>query len=139
MLQPTVSFEKGFCNYDCTLCSEVCPTGAIKLLTKDLKQKTQIGHAVFIEENCIVNRHHTDCGACAEHCPTQAVSMQPYKDGLSIPHVDASICVGCGGCEFACPAKPFKAIHIEGHLSQTQRAEFKETKQSVQQVDSFGF
>ena len=27
--------------------------------------------------------------------------MVPYKDGLTIPHVNKEICVGCGGCEYA--------------------------------------
>ena len=139
MLQPTMVFEKGFCNYDCTVCTDVCPTGAIRPLTVHEKHRTQVGYAVFIPENCIVERFGTDCGACAEHCPTQAVSMQPYKDDLAIPVVDASICVGCGGCEYACPAEPYKAIHVEGNPTQKQREEFDETPQEIQQVDDFGF
>ena len=63
-----------------------------------------MGYVVFIEENCIVYTDGTSCGACSEHCPTQAVAMVPYKDGLTIPHVNKEICVGCGGCEYVCPA-----------------------------------
>ncbi|MCL2347337.1 MAG: 4Fe-4S binding protein, partial [Planctomycetaceae bacterium] len=29
-LQPCISFEHGFCNFDCTICSEICPNSALK-------------------------------------------------------------------------------------------------------------
>ena len=72
-MQPTVSFEKGFCNFDCTVCGDVCPNGAIPPLTVEQKHLTQMGYVVFIEENCIVLTDGTSCGACSEHCPTQAI------------------------------------------------------------------
>ena len=103
IMQPTVSFEKGFCNFDCTVCGDVCPNGAILPISVEQKHLTQMGYVVFIEENCIVYTDGTSCGACSEHCPTQAVAMVPYKDGLTIPHVNKEICVGCGGCEYVCP------------------------------------
>ena len=112
VMQPTVSFEKGFCNFDCTVCSDVCPNGAIPPLTVEQKHLTQMGYVVFIEENCIVLTDGTSCGACSEHCPTQAIAMVPYKDGLTPPHVNTEICVGCGGCEYVCPARPFRAVSI---------------------------
>ena len=85
VMQPTVSFEKGFCNFDCTVCSDVCPNGAIPPLTIEQKHLTQMGYVVFIEENCIVLTDGTSCGACSEHCPTQAIAMVPYK--LSLIHI----------------------------------------------------
>ena len=139
MMQPTVSFEKGFCNFDCTVCGDVCPNGAIKPLTVDEKHLTQMGHVIFIEENCIVHTDGTSCGACSEHCPTQAVAMVPYKDGLTIPQVNTEICVGCGGCEYVCPARPFRAIYIEGNPVQKEAKPFKETETEKIEVDDFGF
>ena len=29
MSQPMMDYEAGYCNYDCIICGEVCPTGAI--------------------------------------------------------------------------------------------------------------
>lgn len=139
MMQPTVNFEKGFCNFDCTVCGDVCPNGAIKLLTVEQKHLTQMGYVVFIEENCIVYTDGTNCGACSEHCPTQAVAMVPYKDGLTIPHVNKEICVGCGGCEYVCPARPFRAIYIEGNPVQKEAKPFKEEKKENVEIDDFGF
>lgn len=139
IMQPTVYFEKGFCNFDCTVCGDVCPNGAIKPLTVEQKHLTQMGKVVFIEENCIVHTDGTSCGACSEHCPTQALSMIPYKDGLTIPHIDTNICVGCGGCEYICPARPFRAVYIEGNAVQQEALPFVESEKVEIEVDDFGF
>ena len=139
IMQPTLFFEKGFCNFDCTVCSDVCPNGAILPLTKAQKHLTQIGKVHFIKSNCIVHSEGTSCGACSEHCPTQAVSMVPYRDGLTIPHINPEICVGCGGCEFVCPVRPFRAIYIEGNKVQEQAKPFVENKEEKIKVDDFGF
>jgi formate hydrogenlyase subunit 6/NADH:ubiquinone oxidoreductase subunit I len=139
MMQPTMYFEKGFCNFDCTVCSEVCPNGAIKQLTKDEKHLNQGGHVVFSREICIVQTEETNCGACSEHCPTQAVTMVPYKDSLTIPQINVEICVGCGGCEFICPVRPFRAIHVEGHAVQGQAKPFEEQEKEEKEIEGFGF
>lgn len=139
MMQPLMSFEKGFCNFDCTVCSEVCPNAAILPLTVEEKHVTQVGKVVFLVENCIVNTDETNCGACSEHCPTQAVSMVPYKNGLTIPQVNPDICVGCGGCEYVCPVRPFRAIHIEGNAVHQRALPFKEAEKKDVQLDGFGF
>lgn len=139
IMQPTVNFEKGFCNFDCTVCGDVCPNGAIKPLTVEEKHLTQMGYVVFIEENCIVYTDGTSCGACSEHCPTQAIAMVPYKGGLTIPHVNTDICVGCGGCEYVCPSRPFRAVYIEGNPIQKAAKPFKETEKEEVEIDGFGF
>lgn len=102
------------------------------------KHTNQMGHVTFILENCIVYTDGTSCGACSEHCPTQAVSMVAYKDDLTIPHTDTSICVGCGGCEYICPAEPHKAIYVEGVDKHQRITLHKEEKQEVK-VNDFGF
>lgn len=138
IMQPKLYFDQGFCSYDCTVCGDVCPTGAILPLTKDEKHHTQMGQVNFIIENCIVYYDETSCGACSEHCPTQAVSMVPYKGALTIPHIEPSICVGCGGCEYVCPAVPFKAIYVEG-LKEQQTIELVHEEKEEHVIDGFGF
>lgn len=138
IMQPKLYFDYGFCSYDCTICGDVCPTGAILPLTKEEKHHTQMGQVNFILENCIVYYDETSCGACSEHCPTQAVSMIPYKGSLTIPHIEPSICVGCGGCEYVCPAIPFKAIYVEG-LKEQQIIELEHEEQEEHVIDDFGF
>ena len=112
MMQPVMTFEKGFCNFNCTVCSNVCPNHALRPLTKEEKHKTQVGYAVLDKEICIVSTKYRGCGACAKHCPTQAIKMTTYKGELTIPVINANTCVGCGQCEFVCPEQ---AIYVEGN------------------------
>ncbi len=114
IMQPTLDYAVGFCEYECNTCSVVCPSAAILPLTLDEKQAVKIGRVVFAEERCVVVTNETECGACAEVCPTNAVRMTPYRDGLHIPETFDEYCTGCGGCEFACPVIPDKAIYVIG-------------------------
>jgi len=123
---PTMDYDKSYCQYECTKCTEVCPTEALTELSGKRKKLSQLGTAIFVKENCVVETRGKDCGACAEHCPTKAVTMRPYKDGLRLPHVDNTICVGCGACQHACPTLPFKAIYVKGHEVQAVAEEFSD-------------
>ena len=139
IMQPVMKFDKGFCNFDCTLCSEVCPTSALSKLSKEQKHLTQVGKVIFLLENCVVHTNGTSCGACSEHCPTQAISMKPYKDGLTIPEINQDICVGCGGCEFICPVRPYRAVYIEANLVHKQAKPIEKEKNNEIKIDDFGF
>lgn len=117
-MQPEMSFERGYCRPECTKCSEVCPTAAIKRIKIDEKSSIQIGHAVWIKENCVVMRDKVKCTNCERHCPTGAIQLIPLSDNpdsLKIPAVNTERCIGCGACENLCPARPFSAIYVEGH------------------------
>ena len=115
MMQPHMDYHSGYCNFDCKICTDICPTGAILPLELEDKKLVQLGKAKFIKENCIVETERTDCGACSEHCPTKAVDMVPFEEGLFIPEVNEDICIGCGACEYACPTVPYKAIFVDGN------------------------
>ena len=119
LMQPESSYERGYCRPECTKCSEVCPAGAILKITAADKSAIQIGHAVWVKENCIPLTDGVDCGNCARHCPTGAVQMitsdPDNPDSPKIPMVDTERCIGCGACENLCPARPFSAIYVEGH------------------------
>ena len=119
LMQPEMSYERGYCRPECTKCSEVCPAGAILKLTPADKSATQIGHAVWVEKNSVPLRDKVECGNCARHCPTGAITMVPSDaddaDSLKIPVVNVERCIGCGACENLCPARPFSAIYVEGH------------------------
>lgn len=140
IMQPYLDFGTHiYCNYECTICSTVCPTGALKPLTVEQKKVTQIGVAHFRKELCEVYVNETDCGACSEHCPTQAVKMIPYKDGLTIPEVTPELCIGCGGCESICPVQPYEAIYVEGSSKQLLAEKPKEAEKFEKKVEDFGF
>ena len=119
LMQPVMSFEKGYCRPECTRCSEVCPAGAIKLIDKEEKTSIQIGHAVVAVDFCISALGEAECGNCARHCPAGAIEMVPSDpdDDLSpsVPAVNEAMCIGCGACEHLCPVRPLSAIHVEGH------------------------
>ena len=119
LMQPTMSYEHGYCRQECTRCSEVCPAGAI--VKVDLPEKTsiQIGHAVWIKKNCVVLTDEVECGNCARHCPSGAIEMVPLdasnEESPMVPAINEAACIGCGACEYVCPSRPFSAIYVEGH------------------------
>ena len=132
VMQPTLSFERGYCRTDCTVCSDVCPTDAITKLTKENKTKVAMGNAVYVRENCIVVKDDVNCDGCWRICPTDAITRE-YRDGGApyippadkpdantvdlrlVPMVDKNKCIGCGACEYICPARPLAAIFVEGY------------------------
>lgn len=119
LMQPTMSYERGYCRPECTRCSDVCPAGAIKPLDDLEKSSIQIGHAVWIKKNCVPITDGVECGNCARHCPTGAIEMIPLdendEESPMIPAINEAVCIGCGACEYVCPSRPFSAIFVEGH------------------------
>ena len=119
LMQPTMSYEHGYCRPECTRCSEVCPAGAIKPVDKDEKTSIQIGHAVWIKKNCVPITDGVECGNCARHCPSGAIEMVPLdennEESPMVPAINEAACIGCGACEYVCPSRPFSAIYVEGH------------------------
>lgn len=126
LFQPEMQFDRGWCPPGCTLCGEVCPSGAIKKITPEEKTAIHIGHAVWEMSGCLPVSDGISCGQCARNCPAGAIRMVKMSDmgilvkegdgKLRIPQVNESRCIGCGACEHACPAEPVPAIHVEGHL-----------------------
>ena len=139
MLKPRLAYISSYCNYECTVCSDVCPTGAIKPLTVEEKVTTQVGIATFFQNRCVVNTEEKDCGACSEHCPTQAVHMVPYKGTLTIPQINPDLCIGCGGCESICPVRPMRAIIVKSNVEHKYVEKPKEEEVKEVEIDDFGF
>lgn len=108
--KPHLDFTRGFCNFDCTACSTVCPEGAILPISRENKQRTQIALASFHSEHCIVHRDQTECGACTEHCPTKALSTFEGK----VPSCNTSVCIACNVCVQTCPQHAISLVS-DGH------------------------
>ncbi len=99
VMKPRLDFTRGFCNFDCNVCSTVCPEGALLPLPLPEKKKTQIALASFHRDRCIVQQNRTECGACTEHCPTKAL----FTKEETFPIFRHDRCTACGECEGVCP------------------------------------
>lgn len=119
LMQPEMSFEKGYCRPECVKCSEVCPAGAILKITPEEKTEWKVGTAGVDYDLCVVNRDGVSCGNCARHCPVGAIKMvkKNPEDEKSprIPSVNEEKCIGCGACENLCPSRPISAITVNGY------------------------
>lgn len=120
LMQPEMSYEKGYCRPECTRCSEVCPAGAIVPVSVEEKSSISIGHAVVDYASCIAAAEGKKCGNCARHCPAGAIRLVSNRpddpEAVRIPSVNAERCIGCGACEYNCPVSPRSSIHVEGNL-----------------------
>ncbi|MDR2890883.1 MAG: 4Fe-4S dicluster domain-containing protein [Alistipes sp.] len=121
LMQPEMTFERGYCRPECVECSEVCPAGAIERISPADKSAISVGNANYIADNCVVGRDNLPCTACERHCPTKAITLVPRDPAdpksLKIPAIDNTLCIGCGACEYHCPARPFAAIYVEGNVT----------------------
>jgi ferredoxin len=112
----------GYCEYRCTLCGQVCPTGAIRRLSVDEKATVRIGTAMIDKGRCLPFAHSTSCIVCEEVCPTPKKAIWFEEVGvlnragktltMKQPHVDLELCIGCGVCEAKCPVLGRPAIAV---------------------------
>jgi ferredoxin len=111
---PRLVPEIGYCEYQCTLCGNVCPTGAIPSLTLAKKKKIRLGLAEIDRSICIAWAENKECIVCEEHCPVADKAIK--LTGLR-PYVDHRLCVGCGICQNKCPTRPVRAIKVSPRKS----------------------
>nr|MBC8360498.1 4Fe-4S binding protein [Candidatus Desulfatibia profunda] len=121
---PNLVMIQGYCEYTCTLCSQVCPTEAIRKLTvkEKIELPVRIGSAYVDRGRCLPWSGNGPCIVCEEHCPTSPKAIQliqgavPGPTGkyidVKLPYVNLKNCVGCGICEYKCPVKGKPAIRI---------------------------
>ena len=98
-----LDLEGNFCRYNCNMCGNVCPTGAIRKLPLSVKQHLRIAKVSFDPSVCIVFQEGAKCGKCGKACPTGAVTLR--KNGT--PKFNAKLCIGCGACRSVCPTEAY--------------------------------
>ena len=103
----------GYCEVNCTLCGQVCPTGAIQRIT--IEEKTglgpfvaegpiRLGTAFFDHGRCLPWSMETPCVVCEEVCPVSPKAIYSRevtitkRDGNPITlrrrYVDPALCIG---------------------------------------------
>jgi polyferredoxin len=128
----------GYCEPSCVLCGQVCPTGAIQKITEEQKlgigqKPISIGTAFYDQGRCLPWSMATPCIVCEEFCPTSPKAIwveevdvpkrlpmagpggeAPAMETVHVqrPHVDPSLCIGCGACEKVCPVQDKPAVYV---------------------------
>ncbi|UWZ83607.1 4Fe-4S binding protein [Occallatibacter riparius] len=119
---PVLNMKLGYCEYECNLCSQVCPTQAIGTNALEQKQQIRIGTAFFDRNRCLPWALARTCIVCEEHCPTpkKAIWLQEVQvttpEGASLtvkqPHVNPDLCIGCGVCQNKCPLTDQRGVYV---------------------------
>jgi formate hydrogenlyase subunit 6/NADH:ubiquinone oxidoreductase subunit I len=122
-----MNMNTGYCELNCTLCGQVCPTGALQRMTIAAKRgipdgtAVKIGTAFVDRSRCIPWSLGRDCLVCQEVCPVSPKAIYDIegtlvKDGEEIvlrrPQVDPGRCIGCGLCQHECPVHDKAAIRV---------------------------
>ena len=125
---PTLVSRFGYCDYSCTSCGEVCPSGAIPELTLADKRREILGRAVIDEDTCIPFAEGRECIVCEEMCPVPQKAIVfdldevTRPDGVTVtvrlPRVIEDDCIGCGICEYQCPVNGPAAIVVKTDAGQ---------------------
>lgn len=120
----------GYCEPTCVLCGQVCPTGAIQKINETQKlgdpvrhiEPIKIGTAFYDHGRCLPWSMATPCIVCEEFCPTSPKAIwveevdTPDRNGHPVhvqrPHVDPTLCIGCGACEKVCPVQDRPAVYV---------------------------
>ena len=112
----------GHCDYACTACGDICPTGAIPVLPLADKRETVIGKAYIDPVRCIAWSERGPCIVCEEMCPVpekaiklaekQATDAGGASYVLQLPVLEYDLCIGCGLCEAKCPVVGDAAIRV---------------------------
>lgn len=131
---PIVNARHGYCEYNCNLCGEVCPTGAIHPLELEAKKEMRMGSAYFDKSRCIPWYRGEDCLVCEEHCPLpdKAIKFDIREarrpDGttriVKFPYVDETLCIGCGICVTKCPVEGPGGIFLTNAMEQRWGEDF---------------
>jgi len=122
-----MDMERGYCEYNCVMCGQVCPSGAIERLTivgktgGETGEPVKVGNAFVDRSRCLPWSFDRNCVVCEEVCPVspKAIYTETVSktiDGkvveLHQPRVNPEHCIGCGLCQHECPVNDLAAIRV---------------------------
>ncbi|HIA28257.1 MAG TPA: 4Fe-4S dicluster domain-containing protein [Planctomycetes bacterium] len=140
---PVMNFNIAHCQLKCTLCSEVCPTGAIRKITVEEKLgkgefvdkgPIVLGTAFFDLGRCLPHAMQIPCVVCEEVCPVSPKAIQTHDEEiktvfdevvvLNKPFIVPELCIGCGICQAECPVRDQRAVYVTavGESRSTERS-----------------
>jgi MauM/NapG family ferredoxin protein len=97
-------------------CTEVCPTGALQLVSKEpdeILHRVAMGTAEIDVALCYSYNSYI-CGSCYRACPFPGKAMSLGMWEKPVVHTDG--CVGCGLCERSCIMYP-QAIRVKPRIA----------------------
>ncbi len=97
-------------------CAQVCPSGALTPSAESSFDTMQLGIA-HIETDWCLAWMMKGCTLCKNACPREAITFDDHNR----PHVDETLCNGCGSCEQACVSLESVSVGA-GDRSATTRA-----------------
>ena len=124
---PVLVPRVGYCEPTCTLCTQVCPTAAIRRVHENQKtgangsKIVRLGTAFIQRGRCLPWAMGTPCTVCEEFCPAspKAIHLEEVQvevRGKSVtllrPYIDPALCTGCGACENVCPVHDRAAVIV---------------------------
>lgn len=119
---PILMPKVGYCEYNCNMCGQVCPTGAIRPLPLEERQEIKMGTAHFDKTRCIPWYYGEDCMVCEEHCPLpdkaikfreeHMLTIDGRDTSVLLPYVVENTCIGCGICVNRCPVEGDRGIFL---------------------------
>lgn len=128
---PVMNFHIAHCQLKCTLCSAVCPTGAIRTITVTEKLGAgpyasrgpiRLGTAFVNTTRCLPWANQIPCVVCEEVCPVAPKAIQTIDEEvkdvfgkrvmLNKPFIVPDLCIGCGICQAECPVQDRPAVYV---------------------------
>jgi len=117
---PVLNAQTGYCEFECSLCTRVCPSGAIEPLTLGRKKVFKVGTATIDRSRCLRYVEGGNCSVCIENCPIPSKALRerpeeamPGRKGRARElYVVADACTGCGICEYRCPVPNGSGVRV---------------------------
>ena len=128
---PVMNFNIAHCQLKCTLCSEVCPTGAIRAISVaeklgrgefEKQGPVVLGTAFIDTTRCLPWANQIPCVVCEEVCPVAPKAIQAHDEEvkdvfgnmvvLNKPYIVPDLCIGCGICQAECPVQDRPAVYV---------------------------